>query len=95
MTGSEHVWVVRTIQHTARQLMVVIIATVLCGVIATLGSVVYTRWANDRQDKRWCKLLTVVIGPDTPPATARQQQILDALKELYDDYKCASELHVG
>lgn len=88
---TESAKVAKQIQHTARQLAIFILVTVLCGIVATVASVVYTSWSNDRQDANICKFLVVLErnSPPTPTPTNDQARVrAEAYAKFKRDIHC-------
>lgn len=81
---SETAAAARKIQRSVRQLTATIVATVLCGVLATVVSIAYTGWSNDQQDAKMCRLLHFVERPNPPPPADEHERLA---REAFAQYK--------
>lgn len=74
-------------------------AIVVCLAILAAGGIWYTsvssahtkrvlREADRQDDARWCELLAILIGPDTPATTERGQRIAVAIVALRERFGC-------
>lgn len=79
----------KQLKTTLRGFTVVIVMTVLCGILATVASVVYTTWSNNQQDAKMCRLLHVVEDPSPPPpANDRERRGREAFEQYKRDIHC-------
>lgn len=65
------------------------VAVVALSLLISFGFViVYTAYAQQQADRRWCRTLTALDSPEEPATTPRGQVLQREMRKLHHDFGC-------